>query len=139
LECGWGIWTKPNKDVYAGGFKNGKEHGYGVRNYGDGIRKYEGGIRAGLPEGFGVGNFSEGRRIEGGWKEGKPHGWGIETVGELKHEGNFSRGYWEGLGVQTYKGEVTKGEWLKGQLVIKPKDVGQTVRVADQTGKSLSI
>ena len=120
VECGWGTKTKPNNEVYTGGFKDGKEFGFGVRDYPDG-RKYEGGIKNGQADGYGVGNFKEGRKIEGGGKDGQAHGWGTETVGTLKHVGNFAGGFWDGPGEQTYDKKVTKGEWSKGKLVEKPK------------------
>jgi len=114
IECGWGTKTKPNNEVYSGGFKDGNE--FGIRNYPDG-RKYEGGIKDGRANGFGVGHFNEGRKIEGGWKDSKAHGWGTETVGTLKHVGNFANGFWDGPGEQTYDKKVIKGEWSKGKLV----------------------
>jgi MORN repeat len=138
-ECGWGTKTSPNM-IYTGGFKDGEKYGYAVQSFVDG-RKYEGGIKAGVSHGFGIGVFNGGERIiEGSWKDGKAHGFGIETVGTLRHEGNFSNGFWDGYGEQTYNnGAVRKGNWLKGKPVEEHKDVGQKVPVADQAGKSFQV
>jgi len=119
-EYGYGKKTKANNEVYSGGFRDGVEHGFAIREHSDG-RKYEGGIKEDKAYGFGIGTFKDGRRIESGWKDGKAHGWGVETVGALKHVGNFENGFWDGPGEQTYEKKVTKGIWKKGKLVPEEK------------------
>jgi hypothetical protein len=121
VEYGYGVKTRTNNEVYSGGFCDGKERGFAAREHPDG-RKYEGGIKDTQAFGYGVGTFKDGRKIDGGWKDGKAHGWGTETVGTLKHVGNFVGGFWEGPGEQTYGKEVLKGEWKKGKFVKPPEE-----------------
>ena len=59
------------ESVYEGGYRNGKNHGYGTDTSASGAR-YEGEWRDGKRHGRGTVTSASGHRYEGEWRDGKP-------------------------------------------------------------------
>ena len=113
-----GIEIKPlsNNEFYVGHFKNGKIAIY----YSDGKLEYEGDRVDGKYEGIGTYYYNKGgNRYEGEWKNGLKHGKGIlyydHETNNIKYDGYFSKGNFEGKGIYYWDdGSYYIGDFVNG-------------------------
>lgn len=100
---------------YKGGFKNGKEDGYGESTWG--YESYKGGFKSGEKHGYGVLNWS-GVIHKGGFKNGMPDGYGVSTYNDgAIYKGGYKNGMADGYGVYTsVSGLKFCGNWVENRL-----------------------
>ncbi len=107
-----------------GEFKDGKQHGRGVRVFSNGAR-YEGDFKDGKREGHGVEVYADGSRYDGEWKDNTFEGHGVGTVANgNRFEGEFHAGKPNGQGAYTAKNGTVSGNWING--CFKDGDVEAT-------------
>ena len=98
-QQGFGTADYPGGQSYAGDWSKGRWHGKGVFKSVCGSG-YEGYSAMGRRDGHGRLDFSSGLSYEGDFKDGRPHGRGVmrSRLTGWSYEGNFVRGYIEGIG-----------------------------------------
>jgi hypothetical protein len=107
-----------------GEFKDGKQHGRGVRAFTNGAR-YEGDFRNGKREGHGIEEYGNGSRYEGEWKDNTFEGHGVATLTNgNRFEGEFHAGKPNGQGSYKAKNGIVSGNWTNG--CFKDGDVEAT-------------
>jgi phosphatidylglycerophosphate synthase len=80
-------------DYYVGWSKNNELNGYGLIIFRDSLDIYEGELLNGRMHGQGVFNFGNGDRYEGEFEDGKEHGQGVYiTVDGERYEGTWKHG-----------------------------------------------
>jgi antitoxin component YwqK of YwqJK toxin-antitoxin module len=111
--------------VYSGTFVEGKYEGVGTE-YGKGW-KYAGQFKGGLKHGFGLEFFLTGGllKFEGNYLYGKRHGYGMERFpnGKVRFSGFFSEGFRHGYGCDySNSGRIVfEGEYFEGRKLAKRK------------------
>ncbi len=96
---------KKNRDIYLGGYKNGKYHGDKSRLIYENGFIYEGSFREGLRHGTGTlinGNNPSSYNYQGGWAYDKKHGKCVEIINGEIFEGQYNNGVREGKCVILY-------------------------------------
>lgn len=74
MRDGSGTETWPNGDVYTGEWKSDKYDGKGTLKTGSST--YAGTFKEGRKHGYGLAVFSSGNFYEGEWENGRMQGWG---------------------------------------------------------------
>lgn len=122
--------TLPDGSVYTGEMRNGRFHGQGELNGGNGDH-YKGGFENGLIHGEGRWEFSNGTYYEGEFYQGMMQGKGLIVYSNgVRYEGEFKQDEFDGQGTQilrsgdTYTGHFKKGV-MEGQGTYQQKDGGQ--------------
>jgi len=111
-----------------GEFKDGKQHGRGVRVFTNGSR-YEGDFKDGKREGYGVEVYADGGRYEGGWKDNVFEGRGVAILANgNRFDGEFHGGKPNGQGTYKAKNGTISGIWTNG--CFKDGDVEVTFLAA---------
>lgn len=100
---------------YAGQFRNGLRHGWGVETPPNSSR-YEGEFSDDIRHGKGKLFQSNGTLLEGEWVEGRPEGeFSIAFPSGNRYQGHFQHGALHGYGVMVYaNGHRYEGQWLDG-------------------------
>ena len=110
-------WVYPNGARYQGGWKDGKEHGYGIWKCVCGS-EYHGYWENGMEHGDGLWIFHNGNRYTGEWSESWENGFGVLSFKEgHQYSGHWKNGKTDGKGEMTFKnGTRYEGEWHDGKL-----------------------
>lgn len=111
------------RDIFVGGFKDGKKEGYGIYYYGKESHVYgqiyKGQYSNDLRNGHGSMKMPDGGIYNGEYKDGLWHGKGRLTFGgdHSSYDGQFALGERTGIGTSTWaNGENYKGGFLKGKF-----------------------
>ena len=91
---GKATYTWKSGDKYVGGWKEGKQHGQGTITWKSGS-KYVGGFQDDEKHGQGTFTWKSGDKYVGGYKEGKQHGQGVYTCGPNSLNPATYKGTWE--------------------------------------------
>lgn len=114
---GLGVAKYKSGMVYCGEWKNGKQHGHGVRHDSLG-NNYQGQFEEGLPNGYGKWVYSNGNSYEGQWIDNMRHGNGKYVYSN----GNIYLGEWRdnnqhGKGKIIHSnGEINQGDFHNGTM-----------------------
>ncbi|KAL6045379.1 Morn repeat domain containing protein, variant 2 [Balamuthia mandrillaris] len=103
------------QSYYEGEWKNGREHGQGLRVFPDKEEHYyKGEWKNGMRDGFGVYHWPNKTSYEGQFRDGYREGYGIYTWSPTaKYEGHWLRGIEHGKGVRTWvDGDRYEGDWV---------------------------
>mmetsp|Transcript_6264 Transcript_6264/g.9359 ORF Transcript_6264/g.9359 Transcript_6264/m.9359 type:complete len:516 (+) Transcript_6264:105-1652(+) len=126
-----------SKGRYEGSYLDGKRHGEGVVEYGDGSRfegvfehgemikgkmsfasgtVFQGEMKNGAPDGNGIIEYASGARYKGAFVAGKKHGQGTFVAADGSHyEGSWTDDAVEGFGKMVYSdGRSYEGEFVGG-------------------------
>ena len=91
-DC-FGTYTWENGTKYVGEYKDGKQHGQGIKTWAGG-NKYVGEWRDGEQHGQGIKTWANGDKYVGEWRDGNANGIGIKIYADGKvEEGIFSFNY----------------------------------------------
>jgi hypothetical protein len=114
---GRGVYTYPTGDVYEGGFRQGKRHGFGI--YIEFVTKnqYEGEWVADQRHGQGVlSSKTHGYIYDGEWKEDMRCGRGHSSLKNVEnYTGEWLENHFHGTGIYSnVDGDLYDGEWKQG-------------------------
>jgi len=124
-----GRWTGQGRlrngkgDLYEGGFKNDRIHGFGTITFRDG-RKFKGKCDCGrMVEG--TMSYQDGSSYDGSWVNGMRDGHGrIVWSDNAFYDGSFKEGEFNGFGKMVWSdGGWYEGEWLNGRMHGQGKEV----------------
>jgi len=107
----------PDGGRYFGSLRNGKLHGQGRIEWGNGS-VYEGGFADGLMSGRGKVRWASGQAYEGEFRDGMLSGQGEITYPDgRKYRGEFALGTYHGRGRhETADGQVHEGDFKRGEF-----------------------
>lgn len=118
LKNGKGVieWTDGTK--YEGDFVDNELEGKGKYTWEDG-RVYEGDWKRSKMEGKGKYTWTDGRYYEGAYQDGLKHGRGLMNwYGKRFYTGEWERGKQHGTGYEITEGEVKKGKFEEGVMIV---------------------